>query len=61
MDAYMAKMTRAHNDANVLCLGERISGLGEIESILDAFLYTDFEGERHLIRLEKIEKIAQEL
>ncbi|WP_027327376.1 ribose 5-phosphate isomerase B [Helicobacter pametensis] len=58
-DAYMAKMTRLHNDANVLCLGERISGLGEIESILEAFIQTEFEGDRHLRRIEKIEKFSE--
>ena len=57
-DAYMAKMTRAHNDANVLCMGERISGLGEIESILEAFVDTEFEGGRHQIRIQKIEEIG---
>lgn len=55
-DAYMAKMTRAHNDANVLCMGERISGLGEIESILEAFISTEFEGGRHELRIQKIEE-----
>lgn len=55
-DAYMAKMTRAHNDANVLCMGERISGLGEIESILEAFINTEFEGGRHRDRIQKIEE-----
>ena len=54
----MAKMTRAHNDANVLCMGERISGLGEIESILEAFVDTEFEGGRHQIRIQKIEEIG---
>ncbi|ANV97439.1 ribose 5-phosphate isomerase B [Helicobacter enhydrae] len=54
-DAYMAEMTRRHNDANVLCLGERVSGLGIIESILDAFVTTEFEGGRHLSRIEKID------
>lgn len=39
-DAYMAKMARAHNNANVLCMGERISGVGEVESILEAFIST---------------------
>ena len=57
-DAYMAKMTRAHNDANILCMGERISGLGEIESILEAFVDTEFEGGRHQIRIQKIEEIG---
>lgn len=55
LDGYMAKMARMHNDANVLCLAERISGLGEVESILEAFVKTDFEGGRHLCRVLKIE------
>jgi ribose 5-phosphate isomerase B len=54
-DAYTAKMARAHNDANVLCFGERIVGLGVIESMLDTWLATDFEGGRHAARVEKIE------
>ncbi|MCX2717405.1 ribose 5-phosphate isomerase B [Helicobacter sp. MIT 21-1697] len=53
-DAYMAKMARAHNDANVLCMGERISGIGEVESILENFIGSEFEGERHLVRVEKL-------
>ncbi|PAF49035.1 ribose 5-phosphate isomerase B [Helicobacter sp. 13S00401-1] len=53
-DSYMAKMARMHNDANVLCLGERVSGLGVIESILEAFLNTDFEGGRHTLRVNKL-------
>ena len=55
-DSYMAKMTRAHNDANVLCMGERVSGLGEIEAILEAFIHTEFEGGRHQDRIQKIEE-----
>lgn len=55
LDSYMAKMARMHNDANILCLAERISGLGEVESILDAFLKTDFESGRHSERISKIE------
>ncbi|PAF53147.1 ribose 5-phosphate isomerase B [Helicobacter sp. 13S00482-2] len=55
LDGYMAKMARAHNDANVLCLAERISGIGEVESILEAFIYTPFEGGRHTQRISKIE------
>ncbi len=54
-DAYMAKMTRAHNDANVLCLGERVTGLGVVESIIEAFCSTEFEGGRHACRIGKIE------
>lgn len=54
-DAYTAKLTRLHNDANVLCLGERVVGLGVIDSILEAFLNTPFEGGRHACRIGKIE------
>ncbi|MDO7253739.1 ribose 5-phosphate isomerase B [Helicobacter cappadocius] len=57
LDAYMGKMARAHNDANVLCLAERISGIGEVESILEAFIHTDFEGGRHGCRIAKIEDL----
>lgn len=53
--AYMAHITRAHNDANVLCLGARISGEGEVESMLEAFINSKFEGGRHACRVGKIE------
>lgn len=54
-DAYTAQMARAHNDANVLCFGERIVGLGVIGSMLEAWSKTSFEGGRHAHRVEKIE------
>jgi len=54
-DAYTAAMARAHNDANVLCFGQRIVGLGVIESMLDAWCKTPFEGGRHACRVSKIE------
>jgi ribose 5-phosphate isomerase B len=54
-DNYTAKMARAHNDANILCLGERVVGLGEIESILEAWLNQPFEAGRHQKRVEKID------
>lgn len=56
-DAYTASMARAHNDANVLCFGERVVGKGVIESIIDAWCTTSFEGGRHAIRVEKIARI----
>ena len=55
-DAYTAKMARAHNDANVLCFGERVVGIGVIESILTAWNNTKFEGGRHANRVAKIEQ-----
>lgn len=54
-DAYTAGITRAHNDANVLCFGERIVGLGVAESIIDAWCNGSFEGGRHSCRVGKIE------
>ena len=55
LNEYMARMARMHNDANVLCLGDRIIGVELAKSIVDAFLETNFEGGRHLRRIELIE------
>lgn len=54
-DAYTAKMAREHNDANVLCFGQRVVGLGVIESIIKSWCESEFEGGRHAKRVEKIE------
>jgi ribose 5-phosphate isomerase B len=51
---YEARMARAHNDANVLCLGARVTGPGLGAAIVDVFLATPFEGGRHAGRVEKI-------
>jgi len=56
-DAYTATVARGHNDANILCFGERIVGKGVAESIIDAWLDSDFDGGRHVGRIEKIEAI----
>lgn len=52
--SYMAKMTRLHNDANVLCLGGRITGIFEIMDIVDIWLNGAYEGGRHDISLGMI-------
>ena len=52
---YLARMTRLHNDANVLCLGERVIGQGLAASIVDVFMDTAFEGGRHQRRVDMIE------
>src|SRR5690606_22477713 len=52
---YTARMAREHNDANVLCLGERVVGLGRALSIVDAFLATEFQGGRHQRRIDLID------
>ena len=54
-DVFSAKMTRAHNDANVLCLGARVVGEGLALEIFDAFLAAEFEGGRHQRRIDKID------
>ncbi len=54
-DAYTASMSRAHNDAQILAFGERVVGKGVIESMIDAFIDTPFEGGRHAGRVAKIE------
>ena len=53
-----AALTRQHNDANVLCLGERVVGQGLALSIVDTFLASTFEGGRHADRVKKIESAA---
>ena len=50
-------MSRKHNDANVLALGARFTDLNLLKSIVDAWLKTEFEGGRHLIRINKIENL----
>lgn len=51
----MAVMTRKHNDANMLALGQKYVTPKLAKLIVDAFLATDFEGGRHAIRVNKIE------
>ncbi|MBQ7127055.1 ribose 5-phosphate isomerase B [bacterium] len=53
-DTYTAKMTRKHNNSNILCLGERVVGKGLALEITDTWLNTDFEGERHQKRIDMI-------
>ena len=54
-NSLMAKLSRQHNDANVLSLGARIIGDELAYDIIDAFLNTDFEAGRHAVRVNKIE------
>jgi ribose 5-phosphate isomerase B len=54
---FEARMSRQHNDANVLCLGQRVTGAGLAIEILKAFLGADFEGGRHAARVDKIKAV----
>lgn len=49
-----AKLTREHNNANILALGARITTLDNIKKIINVFLKTEFEGGRHLNRINKL-------
>ncbi|MDZ7722953.1 MAG: ribose 5-phosphate isomerase B [candidate division KSB1 bacterium] len=54
---YLAEMARRHNDANILALGGRTTTIELAARIIDIFLATEFEGERHGHRVDKIESI----
>ena len=57
-DVTSARMTRLHNNANVICLGQRFTGEQVALDAVDAFLTTDFEGGRHARRVDKIDAIG---
>ena len=58
-DEFSARATRAHNNANVLCLGGRVTGPELAKSICDAFLSGSFEGGRHQIRIDKMAEVEK--
>ncbi len=56
-DSFSAKFTRMHNDANVLCIGARVLGTGLALELSEIFLTTEFEGGRHIKRLDLIKEL----
>jgi len=56
---FMAKLSRMHNDANMLALGERVLGKGVALDIVDIWLSTEFEGGRHGDRVKKLMEIEK--
>lgn len=56
-DHFSAKYTRLHNNANILCLGGRVIGVGTALELTDLFVDTEFEGGRHQNRINKITEI----
>jgi len=58
-DLYTARLSRQHNDANVLSIGARIVAFGLADEIVAVWLNTPFEGGRHVRRLEQIAEIEQ--
>ncbi|MGX8796390.1 ribose 5-phosphate isomerase B [Fusibacter sp. JL298sf-3] len=59
-DTFSAEMARKHNDANIVALGQRVVGEGLALKIVDAFFDSEFEGDRHARRVDKIRAIEQE-
>ncbi|MGL4383293.1 MAG: ribose 5-phosphate isomerase B [Bacilli bacterium] len=53
-DVFSAKMSKAHNNANILCLGQRVIGQGVLIELVKTWLDSEFDGERHLQRINKI-------
>ena len=58
-DTFSARMTRMHNDANVLCLGGRVVGAGLACDMVDLFVDTEFEGGRHATRVAMISELEK--
>ncbi|WP_040572626.1 ribose 5-phosphate isomerase B [Selenomonas flueggei] len=58
-DVYSAIMSRKHNDANVLAMGGRVTGIGPAGEIVRAWIRTAFEGGRHARRVDKIMALEQ--
>jgi ribose 5-phosphate isomerase B len=58
-DCYMARMAREHNDAQVLCLGGRVLGIGSALDIVRVFLSSTFLGGRHARRVAKISALER--
>lgn len=53
-DVFSARLTRQHNDANVLCFGARVVGIGTALDLVDVFTDTEFEGGKHAVRVDMI-------
>lgn len=60
VDPHTAELSRAHNDANVLCLGGRLVGEDVARKMVEIWLSTPFEGGRHAQRVEKIREIERQ-
>jgi ribose 5-phosphate isomerase B len=58
-DCYMARMAREHNDAQILCLGGRVLGVGLALDIVQVFLSSEFLGGRHARRVDKISALER--
>lgn len=58
-EAYSAELTRRHNNSNIIAFGARVVGTATAETIVDAFLNAEFEGDRHAARVDMISAIEE--
>lgn len=58
-DTFSARATREHNDANILCMGERVIGFGLAREVVRTWLEGSFAGGRHQRRVDKIRQLEQ--
>ena len=58
-ESYSAKLTRQHNDANIIAFGARVIGIATAEMIVDEFINTEYEGGRHQRRIDMITAIER--
>ena len=58
-ESYSARLTRMHNDANIIAFGARVIGIATAEMIVDEFINTEYEGGRHQNRIDMISAIEQ--
>lgn len=56
-NTFSARMTRMHNDSNVLCLGARVLGIELVHDMIDLFVTTEFEGGRHQNRVNMLNEL----
>ena len=55
-DPFSVRMSRQHNNANILCFGARVIGRGIALDLVDEFMNTEFEGGRHAVRVDMLEQ-----
>lgn len=59
-EVYSARLTRMHNNTNVICFGARVIGIETAKMIVDAYLEAEFEGGRHATRVDMITRLENE-
>jgi ribose 5-phosphate isomerase B len=59
-DVWLARMARSHNDANVLSMGARVIAVAMAKEIVEVFLSTSFEGDRHVARIRQLTEIEDQ-